>query len=230
MYLADCYIVRSYAANCVILATVTSHFRREKRDFCVQKNGVDVDDPKLENSPAWLRLTENLGPMRAFFLVGFFTGVVEDRNSSKLQLKNCTGDCTTKMHRKKINIHASTVNFDLMFHTCWNNYLKFFTGDPSNCFGSSNNKYLANFDSSNNFLALFDNEWILCDRKWTLITTTVTAIATVIVTMVKSKYLAIKGTTKLVLGIISTKSKKKTVKETRIEMHNVTFSPDELGK
>lgn len=48
--------------------------------------------------------------------------------------------------------------------------------------------------------------------------------------MVKSKYFPRRGTASDVGGIISANSKKNTVNETRIEMDNVTFSPQSLGK
>jgi hypothetical protein len=41
--------------------------------------------------------------------------------------------------------------------------------------------------------------------------------------MVKSKYLPSKGTAREVGGIISARSKKNTVSESRIEIHSVTY-------
>ncbi len=61
-------------------------------------------------------------------------------------------------------------------------------------------------------------------------TTTVTQIERVTIIIVKRRYLPINGTTRLVEGIISTNSKKKTVREIRMEIDRVTFSPLSLGR
>ena len=48
--------------------------------------------------------------------------------------------------------------------------------------------------------------------------------------MVKRRYLPSNGTASDVGGIISANSRKKTVNDTRMEMHSVTFSPESEGK
>ena len=61
-------------------------------------------------------------------------------------------------------------------------------------------------------------------------TITVTMMDSVTRIIVKSKYLAIRGTTSDVGGMISASSKKNTVRDSRMEMHSVIFSPESLGK
>ena len=48
--------------------------------------------------------------------------------------------------------------------------------------------------------------------------------------MVKRRYLPMSGRTMLVAGMISVSKRKKTVSETRIEMHSVIFSPLSDGR
>jgi hypothetical protein len=48
--------------------------------------------------------------------------------------------------------------------------------------------------------------------------------------IVKSKYFPINGTTIDVGGIMSARSKKNTVKESKIEIQRVIFSPLSLGR
>ena len=68
---------------------------------------------------------------------------------------------------------------------------------------------------------------ILCvagDRKCTFKTPTVTHIERVTNVIVNSKYLPSKGIARDVGGIISANSKKNTVRDTRIELHKVTYN------
>ena len=48
--------------------------------------------------------------------------------------------------------------------------------------------------------------------------------------MVKSRYLPMSGTTSDVGGMISASSRKKTVSESRMEIHKVIFSPLSEGR
>lgn len=57
-----------------------------------------------------------------------------------------------------------------------------------------------------------------------------TIIESVTRIIVKRRYLPSKGTASDVGGIISANSRKNTVNDTRMEMHNVTFSPESEGK
>lgn len=61
-------------------------------------------------------------------------------------------------------------------------------------------------------------------------TITVTTIESVTKIIVKRRYLPINGTTRDVGGINSAKSKKNTVKESKMEIHNATFSPESDGR
>ena len=56
-------------------------------------------------------------------------------------------------------------------------------------------------------------------------TTTVTIIDSETSTIVNSRYLPISGTTSDVGGMMSASSRKKTVRDSRIEMHSAIFSP-----
>jgi hypothetical protein len=49
-------------------------------------------------------------------------------------------------------------------------------------------------------------------------------------TIVKSKYFPRRGTAKEVGGMISANSRKNTVRERRMEMQSVTFSPESEGR
>lgn len=74
---------------------------------------------------------------------------------------------------------------------------------------------------------------ILCvegERKCTLRTHTVTQIEDVTRIIVKSRYFPRSGTAKEVGGIISAKSRKNTVNESRIETQSETFSPESEGR
>ena len=73
------------------------------------------------------------------------------------------------------------------------------------------------------FLTQGDIRWVVGDLKWMLSTPTVTKMDRVTRIMVKRRYLPSKGTAKDVGGIISARSKKKTVNDSRIEIHRVTY-------
>lgn len=66
--------------------------------------------------------------------------------------------------------------------------------------------------------------------KWTLSTQTVTHMERVTKIIVNSRYLPSKGTARDVGGIISASNRKNTVRESRIDTHNVTFSPESEGR
>lgn len=66
--------------------------------------------------------------------------------------------------------------------------------------------------------------------KWTLSTQTVTHMEDVTKTMVNKRYFPSKGTASDVGGIISANSRKNTVRDSNIDTHNVTFSPESDGK
>lgn len=68
------------------------------------------------------------------------------------------------------------------------------------------------------------------DRKLTFNTAIVMTTDNVHNNIVKSKYFPSRGTVMEVGGMISTNSKKNTVSDNRIEMHNETFSPESDGK
>lgn len=68
------------------------------------------------------------------------------------------------------------------------------------------------------------------ERKLTFKTAIVMTTDRVHNNIVKSKYLPNRGTVMEVGGMISTNSRKKTVKESRIEMQSDTFSPESEGK
>ena len=70
-----------------------------------------------------------------------------------------------------------------------------------------------------------DMVWVEGERKWMLRTMTVTMMDKVTRIMVKSRYLPISGTTSDVGGMISASSRKKTVRDSRIEIHREIFSP-----
>ena len=72
------------------------------------------------------------------------------------------------------------------------------------------------------FLTQGDILWVAGDLKWTLRIPTVTIIDRETNIIVKSKYFPNKGTAKDVGGMISANSKKNTVNDRRIEIHNVT--------
>ena len=63
-----------------------------------------------------------------------------------------------------------------------------------------------------------------------LSTTTVTTIDNVTNIIVNKRYLPTNGTTSDVGGINSANSKKKTVKDSSMDIHNATFSPESDGK
>ena len=64
--------------------------------------------------------------------------------------------------------------------------------------------------------------WVAGDRKWTLSTITETHIDNVTRIIVNSKYFPNKGTTNDVDGIISARSKKNTVSDTRMLTERAT--------
>lgn len=81
-------------------------------------------------------------------------------------------------------------------------------------------------------VALNTNQYFKLEShlKWTLSTHTVTHMESVTRIMVNNRYLPSKGTAREVGGIISANSKKNTVRERRIDTHNVTFSPESEGR
>lgn len=68
------------------------------------------------------------------------------------------------------------------------------------------------------------------DLKLTFRTAIVVTTDNVQSNIVKSKYLPRRGTVMEVGGIISTNSKKNTVRDKRMDIHNETFSPESDGK
>jgi hypothetical protein len=61
-------------------------------------------------------------------------------------------------------------------------------------------------------------------------TITVTTMDNVTKIIVNRRYLPINGTTRDVGGINSARSKKKTVKESKMDIQSATFSPESDGK
>lgn len=74
-----------------------------------------------------------------------------------------------------------------------------------------------------------NNEFLIY-LKFTFNTAIVTTTDNVTNIMVKSRYLPNRGTVNDVGGMISARSRKKTVNDSRMLMHREIFSPESLGK
>ena len=72
--------------------------------------------------------------------------------------------------------------------------------------------------------------WVCGDLKWMLRTTTVTQILKVSRIMVKRTNLPRRGTTREVGGMISASRRKNTVRERRMLIERLTFSPLSDGR
>lgn len=74
------------------------------------------------------------------------------------------------------------------------------------------------------------NLWVTGDLKLTLRTAIVITTDNVQSNIVKSKYFPKRGTVMEVGGMISTSSRKNTVRDRRMDIHSETFSPESEGK